>query len=47
MAPPLVRVRSPFVLTQAIVGINVLVFIGMLVTGVSPLSPKPVQLVMW
>jgi len=46
-APPLVRVRSPFVLTQVIVGINVLVFIGMLLTGVSPMSPKPVQLVMW
>jgi len=46
-APPLVRVRSPFLLTQVIVGINVLVFIGMLLTGVSPLSPRPVQLVMW
>jgi len=46
-APPLVRVRSPFVLTQVIVGINVLVFVGMLLTGVSPLSPRPVQLVMW
>ena len=46
-APPLVRVRSSFVLTQVIVGINVLVFIGMLLTGVSPLSPRPVQLVMW
>src|SRR5206468_9442171 len=45
--PPLVRVRSPFVLTQVIVGINVLVFIGMLLTGVSPLSPRPMQLVMW
>ena len=46
-SPPLVRVRSPFLLTQVIVGINVLVFIGMLLTGVSPLSPRPVQLVMW
>ena len=46
-SPPLVRVRSPFGLTQVIVGINVLVFVGMLLTGVSPLSPRPVQLVMW
>lgn len=42
-----VRSSSPFFLTQVIVGINVLVFVGMLLTGVSPLSPKPVQLVMW
>jgi rhomboid protease GluP len=47
VSPPPVRVSSPFLLTQVIVGINVLVFIGMLLTGVSPLSPRPVQLVMW
>jgi rhomboid protease GluP len=46
-SPPLVRVRSPFVLTQVIVGINVLVFIGMLLTGVSPLSPTTQQLLKW
>jgi len=46
-SPPPVRVSSPFLLTQVIVGINVLVFVGMLLTGVSPLSPRPVQLVMW
>jgi rhomboid protease GluP len=46
-ATPLIRVRSPFILTQVIVGINVLVFIGMLLAGVSPLSPRPMQLVMW
>jgi rhomboid protease GluP len=46
-SPPPVRNSSPFLLTQIIVGINVLVFVGMLLTGVSPLAPRPVQLVMW
>jgi rhomboid protease GluP len=44
--PPPVR-RSPFLLTQAIVGINVLVFVGMVFSGVSPMSPTQLQLVIW
>ena len=34
--PPPVRVSQPFLLTQVIVGINVLVFVGMVLSGVSP-----------
>ncbi len=44
--PPL-RGRQPFPLTQVIVGINVLVFLAMVLSGVSPLSPTPLQLVTW
>ncbi len=44
--PPL-RSRQPFQLTQVIVGINVLVFLGMVLSGVSPLLPTPSQLVAW
>jgi rhomboid protease GluP len=39
--------RRPFLLTQLIVGVNVLVFLGMVLSGVSPVSPSRVQLVMW
>ncbi len=44
--PPL-RNRQLFPLTQVIVGINVLVFLAMVLSGVSPLSPTPLQLVTW
>lgn len=44
---PPVRVSPPFLLTQVIVGINVLVFLGMLLSGVSPMSPTQLQLVTW
>jgi rhomboid protease GluP len=44
--PPL-RSRPPFHLTQVIVGINVLVFLAMVLSGVSPVSPMPMQLVKW
>ena len=37
----------PFHLTQVIVGINVLVFLAMVLSGVSLLAPTPVQLVTW
>jgi rhomboid protease GluP len=46
-APPPVRIRSQFLLTQAIVGINVLVFLVMVFSGVSPLSPTLLQLQTW
>ncbi len=36
-----------FLVTQAIVGINVLVFIGMVLSGVSPMSPNQLQLLTW
>jgi len=39
--------RPPFQLTQVIVGLNVLVFLAMVLSGVSPLAPTPVQLVTW
>ena len=38
---------SAFLLTQVIVGINVLVFLGMVLSGVSPMSPTQLQLVTW
>ncbi len=46
-APPPVRSTSTFLLTQVIVGINVLVFAGMVLTGASPLLPSNLQLVTW
>ena len=46
-SPPPVRISQPFLLTQVIVGINVLVFLGMVLSGVSPMSPTPLQLVTW
>jgi rhomboid protease GluP len=45
--PPPVRRSQPFLLTQVIVGINVLVFVGMVFSGVSPMSPTQLQLVIW
>jgi rhomboid protease GluP len=45
--PPPMRVSNPFLLTQVIVGINVLVFIAMLLSGVSLVSPTRLQLVTW
>jgi rhomboid protease GluP len=45
--PPPVLNRRPFLLTQVIVGINVLVFLGMVLTGVSPMAPTTLQLKMW
>jgi membrane associated rhomboid family serine protease len=44
---PPVRMSPRFLLTQGIVGINVLVFMGMALSGVSPMSPKQLQLVTW
>jgi rhomboid protease GluP len=44
---PTARSRQPFPLTQIIVGINVLVFVAMVVSGVSPLTPTVQQLVTW
>jgi rhomboid protease GluP len=44
---PSARRRQPFPLTQIIVGINVLVFVAMVVSGVSPLAPTVQQLVTW
>jgi rhomboid protease GluP len=46
-SPPPVRISQPFLLTQVIVGINVLVFLGMVLSGVSPMSPTRLQLVTW
>jgi rhomboid protease GluP len=46
-SPPPVRIRRPFLVTQAIVGINILVFLGMVLSGVSLTSPTPLQLVTW
>jgi membrane associated rhomboid family serine protease len=46
-SPPQVRDHKPFLLTQVIVGINVLVFLGMVLSGVSPMSPTRLQLVTW
>jgi rhomboid protease GluP len=45
-SPPPVR-RQPFLLTQIIVGINVLVFAAMVLSGVSPMAPTIQQLVTW
>ena len=47
VAPPPLRSRPPFHLTQVIVGINVLVFLAMVLSGVSFLAPTPLQLVTW
>ena len=44
---PPVRKGQPFLLTQVIVGINVLVFLAMVLSGVSPMSPTRLQLVTW
>ena len=44
---PRARNSQPFLLTQIIVGINVLVFVAMGVSGVSPLAPTVQQLVTW
>jgi rhomboid protease GluP len=46
-SPRPTRDSNPFLLTQVIVGINVLVFLGMVLSGVSPMSPTPLQLVTW
>ena len=45
--PASVPNRQPFLLTQVIVGINVLVFIAMVLSGVSPMEPTIQQLVTW
>ncbi len=42
-----VRSRQPFLVTQVIVGISVLVFIAMVLSGVSPMAPTIQQLVTW
>ena len=44
---PSVRARQPFLVTQVIVGINVLVFIAMVLSGVSPMAPTVQQLLTW
>src|ERR1700704_4708446 len=46
-SPPPTRIGQQLLLTQAIVGINVLVFFGMVISGVSPLSPTLLQLQTW
>jgi membrane associated rhomboid family serine protease len=46
-APPPVRNSQPFLLTQVIVGVNVLVFLIMVFSGVSPMAPTVEQLVKW
>jgi rhomboid protease GluP len=46
-SPRPARESNPFLLTQVIVGINILVFLGMVLSGVSPMSPTPLQLVTW
>jgi rhomboid protease GluP len=46
-SPAAVRISQRFLLTQAIVGVNVLVFLGMVLSGVSPMSPTRLQLVTW
>jgi rhomboid protease GluP len=46
-SPTPARIGQRFLLTQAIVGINVLVFFGMVLSGVSPLSPTLLQLQTW
>jgi membrane associated rhomboid family serine protease len=47
IAPASVRRPQPFLVTQIIVGINVLVFIAMVLSGVSPMAPTIRQLVTW
>jgi len=44
---PSLQNRQPFLLTQIIVGANVLVFIAMVLSGVSPMAPTIQQLVTW
>jgi rhomboid protease GluP len=44
---PPVRNSNPFLLTQIIVGFNVLVFVAMVASGVSPMAPSLQQLVTW
>jgi len=46
-APRPVRNRQPFLVTQIIVGVNLLVFIAMVLSGVSPMEPTIQQLVTW
>ncbi len=46
-APLPVRNIQPFLLTQVIVGINVAVFLAMVLSGVSPMAPTIQQLVKW
>jgi rhomboid protease GluP len=46
-SPQPVRIRQRFLLTQGIVGINVLVFLAMVLSGVSAMAPTRLQLVMW
>jgi rhomboid protease GluP len=46
-SPSPVRNRQPFLVTQVIVGINVLVFVAMVLSGVSPAAPTLQQLVTW
>ena len=45
--PPPLRISRPFLITQVIVGLNVLVFLGMVFSGVSFMSPTSQQLVTW
>ena len=45
--PAPVRPRQPFLLTQVIVGLNVLVFVAMVLSGVSLGIPTPQQLLTW
>ena len=46
-SPPPARPGQQFLLTQLIVGINVLIFVGMVLSGVSPMAPTQLQLVTW
>jgi rhomboid protease GluP len=46
-SPSPARNRQPFLVTQIIVGINVLVFAAMVLSGVSPMTPTVQQLVIW
>jgi rhomboid protease GluP len=46
-SPPPARPGQRFLLTQLIVGINVLIFVGMVLSGVSPMAPTQLQLVTW
>ena len=45
---PLLRVALPLpVVTRALVGINLAVFLAMVLTGVSPVNPNIPQLLKW
>src|SRR5258708_7201091 len=46
-SPPPARPGQRFLLTQLIVGINVLIFVGMVLSGVAPMAPTQLQLVTW